>query len=339
MSADTEAETEAALAAALDRAVAALRAGGLVAVPTETVYGLAADAENEAAVGRIFAVKGRPRRHPLIVHVADASALEAWGTSITPEARRLAARFWPGPLTLVVRRAPRVPLAVTGGLETVALRVPAHPLTLELLRRFGGGIAAPSANRFGAVSPTTADHVREDLGGEVDVVLDGGPCAVGVESTIVDVSGEEPVVLRPGGLGREEIEAALGRSLAPGGAAIPAPGNLPSHYAPRARVLLVDGEALVEAAAARVAAGERTGALLLGPLPPQRSGAAFFGGDVEVLALPEGEEEEARALYAALRELDRRGCDVIVTQLPANRDGGLGWAIADRLRKAAGPRG
>ncbi|MGZ6141626.1 MAG: L-threonylcarbamoyladenylate synthase, partial [Myxococcaceae bacterium] len=194
-------------------AVAVLRRGGLVGLPTETVYGLAADAENELAVRRIFAVKGRPSTHPLIVHVAHASAIESWVTQVPPEAYRLASAFWPGPLTLVLRRSSRASDAVTGGQETVALRVPGHPVALAVLKAFDGGVAAPSANRFGQVSPTRAEHVRADLGSDVDLVLDGGPARVGVESTIVDLSGAEPLLLRPGGVPVESVELVLERRI------------------------------------------------------------------------------------------------------------------------------
>ena len=194
----------------IDQAVAILRAGGLVAFPTETVYGLGADASNDAAVGRVFSVKGRPTDHPLIVHLADAEQLDGWAAIVTPTARLLADAFWPGPLTILVERSASVSLAVTGGRSTVGLRVPDHPVARELLRAFGGGIAAPSANRFGRVSPTTAAHVAADLGEDVDVVLDGGPCRVGVESTIVDLTGEVPVVLRSGGISIDRLEELLG---------------------------------------------------------------------------------------------------------------------------------
>ncbi|MGH9027962.1 MAG: L-threonylcarbamoyladenylate synthase, partial [Acidimicrobiia bacterium] len=185
--------------AEIDEAAAVLRGGGLVAFPTETVYGLGADAARPLAVARLYAVKRRPTGHPVIVHLPDADVIDDWAVAVPDGARRLAAACWPGPLTLLLRRAPSVLDVVTGGLDTVGVRVPAHPVAQSLLRAFGGGVAAPSANRFGAVSPTTADHVRSDLGDGVDVVLDGGPCPVGVESTIVDCSGERPVVLRPGG--------------------------------------------------------------------------------------------------------------------------------------------
>src|SRR5687767_5950139 len=194
----------------VDRAAAVLAAGGLVAFPTETVYGLGADASNDAAVAKIFAAKGRPTGHPLIVHLADASALDLWAIEIPDVARRLAEVAWPGPLTMILKKTARVSPATTGGAETVGLRVPAHPLAQALLRSFGGGVAAPSANRFGAVSPTTADHVARDLGDAVDYLLDGGACDVGVESTIVDLSRfatRGAVLLRPGGMSRAAVES------------------------------------------------------------------------------------------------------------------------------------
>ncbi|MDI7268392.1 MAG: L-threonylcarbamoyladenylate synthase [Myxococcota bacterium] len=298
------------------RAVAVLRAGGLVAFPTETVYGLGADADNPAALRRIFAAKGRPEGHPLIVHLGDAAAIVDWAADVPETAMRLAARFWPGPLTIVLRRSGRVRPEVTGGQDTVGLRVPAHPVALELLRGFGGGVAAPSANRFGRVSPTTAAHVREDLGDAVDMIVDGGPCAVGIESTIVDLSGPEPAILRPGGVPREDIEAELGgpvplRVEGP----VRAPGTLPSHYAPKARVVLAGVAEQAESLRALAAAGRKA----------------------SVLVLPSSSREAARGLYAALRDLDAQGCDAVVASVPAEE--GLGLAVADRLRRAAGPRG
>jgi L-threonylcarbamoyladenylate synthase len=315
----------------IERAASVLRAGGLVAFPTETVYGLGANAEDPAAVMRIFEVKGRPPAHPLIVHIGHWELLEGWVDEISGTARVLAERFWPGPLTLVLRRGRRVPLEVTGGLETVAVRVPGHPVALALLAAFGGGVAAPSANRFGSVSPTTADHVRAELGDAVDVVLGGGPCQVGVESTIVDATGETPSVLRPGGVTREDLEAVLGRPLAFASVShIRVPGQHPSHYAPRAQVVLVQPEKLVAEAERAQEQGHRVGVLLP---------AAFAGAPVRahaVLALPASMAAYARGLYGFLRELDQRGCDLIIASLPAKD--GLGLAIADRLQRAAGPR-
>ena len=317
----------------LDLAVRLLRAGRLVAFPTETVYGLGADASSPAAVAAIFAAKGRPHAHPVIVHLPAAAHLDAWADRPGPAARMLAARFWPGPLTLICRRGPRVLDEVTGGAATVGLRVPSHPMAHALLAAFGGGVAAPSANRFGRLSPTTAADVVEDLGAAVDYVLDGGACQVGVESTIVDVSDEDaPALLRPGGVAREEVEAVLGRPLRLGSSA-PAPGTLPSHYAPRARVLAVAERDVEASVAALLADGRRLAVLgparLLARLPRHP-------GLVATRVVPDDAGAMAHDLYAALRALDRDGADVIVAVLPAEL--GLGAAVADRLRRAAGPR-
>ncbi|HTN80168.1 MAG TPA: L-threonylcarbamoyladenylate synthase, partial [Acidimicrobiales bacterium] len=220
-------------------AAGVLRSGGLVAFPTETVYGLGADAANPAALRRLYAVKGRPATHPVIVHLPSAERLDEWAVDIPAEARALAVALWPGPLTMVLRRAQHVVDEVTGGRDTVGLRVPAASLALELLAAFGGGLAAPSANRFGQLSPTTAAAVRDELDGDVDVVLDGGPCAVGVESTIVELVGSAPVLLRPGGVSVERIEAVLGRGIERATGPSRAPGMMPSHYAPAALVEIV----------------------------------------------------------------------------------------------------
>lgn len=321
----------------LDRAVAALRQGKLVAFPTETVYGLGADAENARAVARIFAVKGRPSDHPLIVHLASADQLAYWAADVPESAKRLAAACWPGPLTLLLRKSPRVPDATTGGLASVGLRVPAHPLALELLRRFGGGIAAPSANRFGRVSPTSAGHVQADLGSDVDVLLDGGDCGVGVESTILDLSGEAPILLRPGGVTVERVESLLGVSVGHRAAAgVRAPGMLASHYAPRARVELLARGALGSRALELARAGQRVTVLL--PLGDDRDELRDERKEPGVLVLDLGksEEEAAQRLYAALRQADLDRADVVLASLPEAR--GLGAALADRLTKAAGPR-
>jgi L-threonylcarbamoyladenylate synthase len=246
----------------VQRAVEILRDGGLVALPTETVYGLAADAENELAVRRIFAVKGRPASHPLIVHLAGAAQAQEWASRLDEPAQRLMEAFWPGPLTLVVPRSARASDAVTGGQTTVALRVPAHPLAREVLERFGGGLAAPSANRFGNVSPTTAMHVREDLEDDVDLVLDGGPCAVGVESTIIDLSSGAPALLRPGGTPLEAVERVLGRTVElRRGGDVRAPGMMASHYAPRAGVVATPSLELFARTAALVEQGRRVAVL------------------------------------------------------------------------------
>ncbi|MCF2530964.1 L-threonylcarbamoyladenylate synthase [Yinghuangia soli] len=313
------------------KAAEVLRSGGLVALPTETVYGLGADAEDPAAVARIFAAKGRPPTHPLIVHLGSAGQLDDWAADVSPEARELAERFWPGPLTLVLRRGSRVPSEVTGGLETVALRVPDHPVALQLLAEFGGGIAAPSANRFGSVSPTTADHVRTELGDAVDFVLDGGPCRVGVESTIVDTTSGTLSVLRPGGVTSESLEAVLGRPLAaPSATPVRVPGQHPSHYAPRARVVLVAPDRVAAEAALAQDQGHRVGVLL--PASAPDTGIKAHA----VVEVPGSMADYARGLYGFLRGLDERGCDLIVASLPPEAD--LGTAIANRLRRAAGPR-
>ncbi|MFJ8565529.1 L-threonylcarbamoyladenylate synthase [Streptomyces sp. NPDC093514] len=315
----------------IEKAAGVLRDGGLVALPTETVYGLGANAEAPEAIARIFQAKGRPPSHPLIVHIGGAEQLDGWVQDVPLAARLLAEHFWPGPLTLVLRRGPRVPLEATGGLETVAVRVPDHPVALALLSAFGGGITAPSANRFGSVSPTTADHVRAELGDAVDFVLDGGPCAVGVESTIVDVTGKTPTILRPGGVTREDLEGVLGHPLAvPATSRVRVPGQHPSHYAPRARVVLVEpGRVLSEAALAQELGHK------VGVLQPASFGEAPINA-YAVVRVPDAPAAYARALYGFLRALDQQACDLIIASLPEEE--GLGLAIANRLRRAAGPR-
>ncbi len=311
----------------LTRALEVLREGGLIALPTETVYGLGADASNELAVRRIFAVKGRPSTHPLIVHLANVERAREWSAGFSADAEKLAAAFWPGPLTLIVKRSDKATDAVTGGQDTVGLRVPSHPLARELLTHFGGGIAAPSANKFGRVSPTTAQHVRDELGDDVDCVLDGGPSSVGVESTIVDVSGPEPRMLRPGGVAREELERVLGRAVLDGTAAkdVRAPGMLESHYAPRAGLWLVSAEQLNEEISRRPA----TRIVVIAP-----ESIALPRG-ITRLAVPEDAAGFARVLYARLREADAAG-DVILAVPPP--ESGLGLAVRDRLKRAAAPR-
>ena len=308
--------------AAIERAAAVLRAGGLVAFPTETVYGLGADALDAAAVRGIFAAKGRPADNPLIVHVADAAAVRPLVTAVTPAAEALMS-FWPGPLTLVLPRAKVVPDATTAGQPTVALRVPAHPAALALLRACGRPIAAPSANRSGRPSPTTAQHVREDLDGRVDVILDGGPTQVGLESTVVDCTRAVPLVLRTGGLPVEALRAAVGAVDVLVGqdpeAMARSPGLRHRHYAPRARVVLV------EPGDAAAMGGEGVAVM------SRRAAPAGFVGRWRVMPLEL--EGYARELFAALRELDEAGARVIVVEaVPAE---GLGRAIADRLRRAA----
>jgi L-threonylcarbamoyladenylate synthase len=313
-------------------AAAILARGGLVAFPTETVYGLGGDAASEAAAAKIFAIKGRPRAHPLIVHLAPGEGgpprLDGWAREIPAQAKQLVAAAWPGPLTVILLRGPRVALATTGGADTIGLRVPAHPLAQALLRAFGGGIAAPSANRFGHVSPTSAAHVEADLGSAVDYILDGGACSVGVESTIVDFSRGHPVLLRPGGMPRSTIEAIVGPLGVADEHAPAAPGTLASHYAPRAVVIAVDPSDVPAAVA--------TAQGMVAVLAPAR--AFLDWGDLPALAYPLPDEVEgmARHLYAALRDLDARGVDVVIAALPPAV--GLGEAVGDRLRRAAGPR-
>ncbi len=316
--------------AAVGPAVAALRAGGLVAFPTETVYGLGADASNPAAVAKIFAAKGRPADHPLIVHLGGAGQLPQWASVIPPDAWTLAEAFWPGPLTIVLPRRADVPAAVSGGLDTVALRVPAHPLAMRLLAEFGGGVAAPSANRYGRVSPTTAAHVREELAGAVDVILDGGPSAVGIESTIVDLCTPEVRVLRPGTITLRSLKRVLGkRGAVAGGADVRCPGNKASHYAPDARVILTSMDDAAAQAQVWRDRGKRVG--VLAPVRPVRLPQGVIWMPFGVSA-----RQQAKSLYASLREADARGIEVLLAVAPP--DSGVGQALRDRLRRAAGPR-
>jgi L-threonylcarbamoyladenylate synthase len=321
--------------ARIAQAVEVLKQGGLVAVPTETVYGLAADATNEAAVRAIFAVKGRPADHPVIVHVADASALDAWAREVPDAARALAAAFWPGPLTLVLKRSARGLDVVTGGQDTIGLRCPAHPWAYALLAAFGGALAAPSANRFGCISPTTAEHVRSDLGekpsGKVDLILDGGPCPVGIESTLVDLSGAAPTLLRPGFVTREEIDRVLGQPVADPGAAAPrASGRLEKHYAPRTPLEVVP----VDRVGSRLAALFH---LSVAVLAPKGVLATLRATPAVAFAAPEDADAYARDLYATLHDLDEARVErIVIAEPPA----GPKWAaIHDRLKRAqAGSR-
>jgi L-threonylcarbamoyladenylate synthase len=296
----------------VDAAVAALRSGKLVAFPTETVYGLGADADNDEAIASVFAVKGRPTDHPLIVHLATIEQLADWSDPLPASALKLAEAFSPGPITFLVPKAAHVSLAVTGGRQTVGLRIPAHPLTRAMLVDFGGGVAGPSANRFGRVSPTTAADVLLDLGSDVDVILDGGPCEVGIESTIVDCTTSPVTVLRRGAITMEMIEVVLDEVPNDPTGPSRAPGMMASHYAPTCAVRLVDD--LIEAEALRVTLPGRTAILDPGP-----DLAAY-----------------AHGLYGWLRDADQRGLDTLIVVRPPNR--GLGAAINERLSKAAAPR-
>jgi len=310
---------------AIRTAVEALRAGELVAFPTETVYGLGANALDERAVARIFAVKNRPHFDPLIVHVFDEASVPQYATDVDRRAVALMGRFWPGPLTLVLRKQPIIPDLVTAGFDTVALRVPSHPVARALLKEVHLPIAAPSANPFGYVSPTTAEHVQDMLGDAIGLILDGGLCAVGVESTVCALTEEQAVILRPGGVSVEEVEAVIG-PVTVGQSPQPdrrSPGTLPSHYAPRVPLFLIACGAPLP----RPAAGERTGLLLLQP--------RLVEGYATVEYLSQGGNliEAAANLFAALRRLDSAGLDrVIVESVP---ECGIGRAIMDRLRRAA----
>ncbi len=311
----------------IKNAVAVLRAGGLVAFPTETVYGLGADAANPEALKKVFAAKGRPHDHPLIVHVADAVQLANWAREIPPAAGKLAKKFWPGPLTVILRRAASVSDLVTGGQDTVALRVPSHPVAQALLRAFGGGIAAPSANRFGRVSATTAAHVRSEFGDTVECVLDGGAADVGIESTIVDLSGPRPVLLRPGRITAEQLEKVLGEALAAPDARSPrAPGTLAKHYAPQTPLMMMEADLMLELASSLVRQGRRVAALARSALQPLLPELVW-------IAAPADAEGYAHDLYANLRKLDEAGCDTILVEEPPLT---AEWAaVRDRLLRAA----
>ena len=324
------------------RAVDLLVAGELVALPTETVYGLGADAANPAAVAKIFAAKGRPADHPLIVHLSGHDAVDHWAEQVPDVAWELMETFWPGPLTLILKKQAWVPDAVTGGQDTVGLRVPGHPVALELLRRFArakgatgemrAGIAAPSANRFGRISPTTAEHVAEELGERVPLILDGGPCKVGIESTIIDCSRGEPVVLRPGHISPLHLEAVLGRlpAIETAHGAPRVSGSLEAHYAPTTPLRMVAGEHLLDFINAQRHRGGRC-AVISANQPPQA------GMPHAWRLMPADPVGYAHDLYAALRDMDHAGVDLIVVEaLPQ----GAEWAaVADRLRRAVAGAG
>lgn len=316
--------------AAIAAGAQALADGRLVAFPTETVYGLGADALDPDAVAGIFAAKGRPTDHPLICHVASADALAPLVAEVTPAARALAGAFWPGPLTLVMPRSHEVPDAVTGGRDTVAVRVPAHPVALSLLRAFDGPVAAPSANRFGRPSPTSASDVADEIGDAVAVILDGGPCEIGIESTVIDLTCDPPQVLRPGRISAEQVSQVLGGpvdAVASGPAR--APGMLESHYAPGARVEVVTGDQMVARAAALDADGVRVAVLA----PDAVDG---LPATVLVLGPVGGPDHYAARLYAAFRRADAEGAGVILAVPPPAE--GIGVAVRDRLQRASAGR-
>ncbi|HEU0225566.1 MAG TPA: L-threonylcarbamoyladenylate synthase [Steroidobacteraceae bacterium] len=312
--------------ARIEEAAGLLRRGQLVAFPTETVYGLGADAGNAAAVARVFAAKGRPPGHPLIVHVSGLESAREWTGGMPEAAERLAEAFWPGPLTLVLPKAAQVLPAVTGGQDTVALRAPAHPVARALLAAFGGGIAAPSANRYGRISPTRAADVREELGDAVALVLDGGDCEVGLESTIVACLGGRVTLLRPGAVSRSQIADVVGTISDPDASAPRAPGRMRSHYAPRTPLALLEAPALAAEAARALAAGERIAVMARSPAPPDWPQPGWR-------RMPEQPAAYGRVLYATLRALDASGAErILVEAVPATE----GWAaVADRLARAA----
>jgi L-threonylcarbamoyladenylate synthase len=327
----------------IEAAVDILKQGGLVAFPTETVYGLGADAENPVAMDRLYTVKGRPKGHPVIVHLASIQQLEAWAEDIPLAAWQLAEIFWPGPLTLILKRAARVPDAVTGGQETVGIRVPAHPGALQLLQAFGGGLAAPSANRFGRLSPTRAAHVQADLGQDVDLILEGGECPVGVESTIVAFRDGLPVILRPGMITAEQIEAVLSANpgppklnsifqdvtQTPGATVIRAPGTLASHYAPRTPLRLIASEQLIAKVQWDWPADQPLGVLARQEKPSQWADRV----NLIWVNLEDEPEAYARQLYAQLRELDQRHLVEIWGETVPEH--GAWAAVSDRLQRAA----
>jgi len=320
------------------RAVELLRSGELVVFPTETVYGLGADAANPAAVAKIFAAKGRPADHPLIVHLAGHDAVDHWAEQVPAVAWELMETFWPGPLTLILKKQSWVPDAITGGQDTVGLRVPGHPVALELLRRFAAiagehaGIAAPSANRFGRISPTTAAHVKEELGDRISLILDGGPCKVGIESTIVDCSRGEPAILRPGHISQDHLAAVFGRQV-PIRTTTGAPrvsGSLAAHYAPQTPMRIVAGSRLLDFLNAQRHKGDCCG--VIGHSQAPQSGMPHVWR-----LLPADPVGYAHDLYAALRELDHAGVSLIAVEaLPETE----AWtAVSDRLRRAAAGSG
>jgi len=313
--------------AILARAASLLQRGQLVAFPTETVYGLGANALDPAAVQRIYEAKGRPEYNPLIVHVADAASAQRLVTVWPDAAERLTQRWWPGPLTIVLPKAISIPSEVTAGLGTVALRVPAHPVALALLHACGFPLAAPSANRSGQISPTTAEHVAHGLGDQVPMILDGGPTTVGIESTVVDLSGLHPVLLRPGMISRSALEEVIGPVSLPEEATNPeaprpSPGMLDRHYAPRARLVLLDAAGRGQV---QLGPADRLGALMRSAPPPT--------GCTTTITLPDDPDAYARGLYGALHQLDAAGVTLILVEPPPAAPA---WdAIRDRLQRAA----
>jgi L-threonylcarbamoyladenylate synthase len=318
-------------AQSITEAAALLLKGGVVALPTETVYGLAADASNADAVKRIFAIKGRPADHPLIVHIADKSQLSYWASDVPQSAQLLAEHFWPGPLTLILPRSSHVSNSITGGQDTVGLRVPNHPLTLAVLRAMGphGAVAAPSANRYGRISPTTAAHVQEELVNNVDMILDGGPCQVGLESTIVSCLGDKISVLRPGGIPISAIEEVLKHKIEvvdSDTAKIRVSGNVLSHYAPLTTLELLPQQDLWARACELNKQGLRVATLEYTQFNEVNSG-------IIRTSMPSNAEAYGQRLYASLRQLDNENFDRLLAETPPQT---LEWlAVADRLKRAS----
>jgi len=312
----------------LEAAVTALRNGDLVAFPTETVYGLGANARDPAALRRIFEVKGRPADHPLILHLDSARFLSRWVAEVPAAAEKLAAAFWPGPLTLVMRRSEDASDVLTGGQDTVAIRIPSHPMAQQLLTAFGGGIAAPSANRYGKVSPTRPEHVREELGDAVAIIMDGGECTIGVESTIVSLGGEKPRLLRPGSITQAQIEAVIGPIEVGADATAPrVPGSSAQHYSPSTAVAIVPSTLLESRIDTLLRDGRRVAVLAQRPPRKAQQGVTWInvGRRLDVYQ---------RDLYANLRSLDKAGADqILVEEVPTKPE----WAaVLDRLARCAG---
>ncbi len=324
----------------IEAAAAILRKGGVVAMPTETVYGLAADASNADAVKRIFSIKGRPADHPLIVHIADESQLGHWASVVPNSAKLLARHFWPGPLTLILLRNKTVLDVITGGQDSIGLRVPDHPVALALLKAMGPnvGLAAPSANRYGRISPTTAQHVRDELGDSVDMILDGGPCQVGLESTIVSCIGDTVTVLRPGGLAVSAIEQVLQHKvevLDSTNAKIRVSGNVLSHYAPLTPLQLVAKDALWQRACELEKQGLRVATLEWSSPDEVRLSCAGLSDHVGIVrtAMPSNAVAYGQILYATLRRLDNEHYDRLLAETPPQT---IEWlAVADRLKRAS----
>lgn len=323
---------------AIEQAGALLRAGEVVGIPTETVYGLAADARNPQAVARIFEAKGRPQDNPLIVHIADIETIREIATEFPPEAQALAKAYWPGPLTIILPKQDNIPMVTSGGLNTVGIRFPAHPLAQAIIRAAGVPLAAPSANTSGRPSTTTAQHVMEDLNGKIAAVVDGGPCSVGVESTVVSLCGERPRLLRPGGISLEQLQAVLGevdvdralREKIDDTEKVSAPGMKYRHYAPKAPVTVVFGTPEKSADYIYAQLGENSGVLCFDDCAARFAGAAV----VETFGPSDDPAEQAREIFDALRRFDETDCTEIYAQCPPSD--GIGLAVSNRIKKAAG---